>query len=92
MGASLADGGLYLFPMNPVDADAYADILGLQRPTQISSQERRRAFSGTSRPRPAKMKLRLPNGETVNAFCSSGSIDNAISNNWEISKPEVRYQ
>lgn len=92
MGASLEDGGLYIFPMNPVDADAFAEILGLQRPAQISSEERRRAFSGTSRPRPTKMKYRLPNGETVNAFCSSRYVDNALSNNWEITKPEVRYQ
>lgn len=92
MGADLANGGLYLFPMNPTDAEAYADVLGLQRPTQISQIERQKAFSGTSRPKPARMKLTLSTGGTVNAFCSTLNIDNALDQGWQLVKPEVEYE
>ncbi len=91
MGVELEGGGLYLFPMNPIDADAYADVLGLQRPAQISQTERQRAFSGTSRPRPAKVKLEIAGQSTINAFCASNSIDKALSNQWQLVKPAVEY-
>ncbi len=91
MGVELDGGGIYLFPMNPIDADAYADVLGLQRPAQISATERQRAFSGSSRPRPAKVKLEIAGQSTINAFCATGSIDNALSNQWQLVKPAVEY-
>ncbi|MDJ0661573.1 MAG: hypothetical protein QNJ42_19110 [Crocosphaera sp.] len=91
MGVNLEGGGIYLFPMNPIDADAYADVLGLQRPPQISAAERQKAFSGSSRPRPAKVKLEIAGQSTINAFCSSERIDNALSNQWQLVKPAVEY-
>lgn len=91
MGAELSNGGVYLFPMNPQDAEAYGDLLGLKRPTQINSTDRQKAFSGTSRPRPARMKLDLPGGGSVNAFCSTLNVDNAITAGWQLTVPEIEY-
>ncbi len=92
VGASLTNGGLYLFPMNGGDAEAYADLLGLQLPAQISTTERSRAFTGTSRPKPAKVKLQLPDGSDFSSFCSSANVDNALNNNFQLVKPEIEYE
>ena len=92
MGVNLAGGGMYLFPMNRIDAENHADDLGLQRPTQISRTERQRAFSGATRPRPAKMKLVLGGGSSISAFCSDASIDNALTAGWQITKPAINYE
>lgn len=89
VGAELTGGGLYLFPMNANDVDANASALGLQLPNQINQTERLLAFSGVSRPRPAKMKLILSDGSSVSSFCSASNIDNALDSGWQMIEPEI---
>lgn len=91
VGADLRTGGLYLFPMNAVDANQYASQLGLQLPEQISAGERDRAFSGASRPRPAKIKLDLGAGGSFSSFCSYDALNNALSSGFQLVTPEVIY-
>jgi hypothetical protein len=85
VGAKIAGGGYYLFPMNAADAASYAETLGLELPTALSGVERAQAFSGTSYPKPAVIKIATAAG-TFSSFCSHDAIDLALSVGYELVK------
>jgi hypothetical protein len=78
VGARLASGGIYLFPMNSVDATTYAATLGLILPANLSATERSQSFSGTNKPKPAIVSKSLPNG-SFRSFCSFDKLDDALA-------------
>jgi hypothetical protein len=86
-----ADSGLYLFPLNGTDATTYATELGLILPASISAAERLTAFSGASRPRPAKVGrvIDAATGATFSSFCSYDKLDEALTAGYQIIKGEV---
>ena len=86
VGAKIdGSGAIYLFPLNAADATSYAATLGLVLPENISEAERDRAFSGSSRPRPAKMGkvISETTGATFSTFVSYDNEDNALENGFE---------
>jgi hypothetical protein len=91
VGATLTGGGIYLWPMNATDVTTYATELGLQIPEQISAIERAKAFSGATRPRPAKVTKPDANGKNFSSFCSADKLDNLLAAGWQLLKPEIIY-
>lgn len=85
VGAKIQGGGYYLFPMNAADATQYATALGLELPTNLSATERSQAFSGTSYPKPAVIKISTAQG-TFSSFCSHDAIDAALESGYELVK------
>jgi hypothetical protein len=93
VGARLSNGGIYIFPMNSVDANAYAEELGLILPGSLSSAERGKAFSGTNKPKPAIVSKALTNGKFT-SFCSTDKLDDVLAGSetvtgYSLVKPEV---
>ena len=81
VGATVDGGGYYLFPMNTTDALAFAADLGLFLPSELSESDRAIAFTGTSKPRPPRVK----NGVTgASTFCSYDAMDTAKSKGWTV--------
>jgi hypothetical protein len=81
VGALVEGGGYYLFPMNANDAPAFAAELGLFLPTELSESDRHLSFTGTSKPRPPRVK----NGTTgASTFCSYDAMDTAKANGWTV--------
>jgi hypothetical protein len=85
VGAKIEGGGIYLFPMNAADATTYAAALGLELPTTLSATERAQAFSGTTYPKPAVIKIATTSG-VFSSFCSHDSIDSALAAGYELVK------
>lgn len=81
MGAQVEGNGFYLFPVNAGDAPAYAAELGLFLPAQLTESDRAVAFTGTSKPRPPRVKKGSTGAST---FCSYDAIDSATSNGWTV--------
>lgn len=91
VAATLTGGGIYLWSMNAADVALYAAELGLQQPEQISAIERAKAFSGATRPRPAKVTKPDAKGANKSSFCSHDKLDNLLAAGWQLLKPEVIY-
>lgn len=92
VGATIdASGALYLFPMNASDAATYAAELGLQLPANISNVERGKAFSGTSRPKPARVGKVVSNstGATFSSYCSYDKLGDALAAGYQLIQSEV---
>lgn len=92
VGAEIGPGGgIYVFWMNLTDAVAYAALLGLKRPADFGADERRFAFSGASRPRPAKMGkiINEATGGTFSSFVSYDNEDNALEAGFKYIRPAV---
>lgn len=92
VGAKIdVSGALYLFPMNAADAGSFATELGLQQPETINAADRAKAFSGTSRPRPAKVGKVVDNttGATFSSYCSYDALDTALTAGYQIIASEV---
>lgn len=92
VGAKIDDSGaIYLFPMNAADATSFAADLGLETPTTFTDVERKKAFSGTSRPRPARVAKVLDNttGATFSSYCSYDSLDTALTAGYQLISSEV---
>jgi len=90
VGAKLTGGGIYVFPMNTKTATDNAEALGLLRPTQMGDAERDRSFSGSSKPRPAKVAKALDNG-TFSSFCSSDALSAALQAGYSLLEAEFIY-
>lgn len=89
--AELSNGGLYAFPQNRATHDAVASELGLINKTELSSAERKKAFTGTSRPRPAEVRKKGTNSGRLKSFCSTSSVNTALDGEWELLKDEFKY-
>lgn len=89
-GASIDFGGgavgWYLFPMNASDAVLpQIASLGLKfAGSTLSDAEIRKAFSGTSQPRPFKAILELEGGSTISSFCSHDKVTDAQAAGWDV--------
>lgn len=91
MAAKLTNNSYYLFPMNANDATKYAAILGLVLPESLSEANRKKAFVGASRPRPARVKKASGDDLGFSTFCSSSNLNNAKKQGFEEIKPEIEY-
>lgn len=92
VGAKIdASGSLFLFPMNAADAASFNAELGLVLPANIKDADRAKAFSGTSRPKPARVSKVVDNttGATFSSYCSYDAIDTALTAGYQIIQSEV---
>lgn len=89
-GASIDFGGgtvgWYVFPMNASDAKlTQIAALGLKfAGGGLTDAEIRKAFSGTSQPRPFKATLEIEGGVTVSSFCSHDKVTDAQTAGWDV--------
>lgn len=81
VGALVEGGGYYLFPLNTTDALAYAEPLGLFLPEQMSESDRAISFTGSSKPRPPRVKKGSTGAST---FCSYDAMDTAKAAGWTV--------
>lgn len=79
MAAKMANGGYYLFPLNADRALDVAGPLGLILPSSLTGQERLKAFSGSSKPKPGTVKLKGDLGDkgTFVSFDADSSASTA---------------
>lgn len=92
VGAKIdASGALYLFPMNASDGTTFGPQLGLVLPANISQADRAKSFSGTSRPKPAKVAKVVDNatGATFSSYCSYDGLDTALGAGFQLITSEV---
>jgi hypothetical protein len=87
--ASLSDNSLYCFPMNQADFDSYAAELGLENATTISSSERNRLVSGSSKPRPGRASKQLADGSFFSSFFSTSLSQQVSSAGYDILEEEL---
>lgn len=88
--AELSNGILYAFPLNRVDFDRVALVLGLQAAGQITGTERLALTTG-SRSKPGKASIE-DSGGVFSTFFSTASEDGAIAAGYNIERPEyVEY-
>jgi hypothetical protein len=89
--AELSNGGLYAFPLNRVDFDRVATVLGLQSASQITTAtERNSLFTGT-RTKPGRCSIE-DGGGVFSTYYSTEAEQAAISAGYNIEQPEyVEY-
>lgn len=87
--AALDSNALYCFPMNAQDYATYGQTLGLQTANNITTAERNRLVAGSTTPKPARARLRLPDGSFFSSFVSTSAINSAISAGFAISGTEI---
>lgn len=91
-----ASQGLFATSMNKNDFDRYADVLGLKSKAGITTDaDRRRVFTGTSRPYPniVGKVVETGNGGTFRSICSASTLTTALddTNNFSLLKAEVQF-
>ncbi|MBW4486097.1 MAG: hypothetical protein KME14_26540 [Tildeniella torsiva UHER 1998/13D] len=89
--AELSNGGLYAFPLNRVDFDRVATVLGLQAAGQITTTtERNSLFTGT-RTKPGRVSIE-DGGGVFSTYYSTDAEAAAIAAGYNIEQPEyVEY-
>ncbi|MBD2365185.1 hypothetical protein H6G36_29210 [Anabaena minutissima FACHB-250] len=87
--ATLSDGSLYCFPMNKADFEAYGAELGLQTSATVSTAEREKLVSGSSKPRPGKASRELADGSRFASFYSTSVAESASTAGYDILSEEV---
>jgi hypothetical protein len=90
-GAELEGGGVYVFPLNKLTFDQYGAELGLKAPGTLTANQRRGAFTGTSRPRPAVVSFAFQDGSTLTTFCSTANIQQLLQAGWQVIEEEFPY-
>ncbi len=87
--SELSDGSYYVHPINTIDYDNHAAILGLKPLNSINTPaERGRLVRGSTRPYPGRAQLKLPSGGSVSSFFSSDKEAQLLEANWEILSTE----
>lgn len=89
--AELSNGLLYAFPLNRVDFDRVATVLGLQSAAQITTLAERQSLVTGSRSKPGRASIE-DSGGVFTTFYSTAAEAAAIAAGYNIEKPEfVEY-
>lgn len=86
--AELSNGALYAFPLNRVDFDRVALVLGLQAANQINTAIERNSLVTGSRTKPGRASID-DNGGTFATFFSTDAEAGAIAAGYNIERPEL---
>ncbi len=90
--AELSNGALYAFPLNRVDFDRVATVLGLQSAAQITTTLERAALVTGSRTKPGRCSNE-DSGGVFQTYFSTASEAAAIAAGYNIESPEfVEYE
>ncbi|MBW4482913.1 MAG: hypothetical protein KME14_10250 [Tildeniella torsiva UHER 1998/13D] len=85
--AELSDGTLYAFPLNRVDFDRVATVLGLDSAVSITTATERNRLVTGSRTKPGRCSIE-DNGGVFQTFFSTAAESAAIAAGYNIEKPE----
>lgn len=90
-GAELESGAMYVFPLNRLTFDQYSSTLGLKSPGTMTATQRRGAFTGASRPRPAVVSFSFDDGSTLTTFASTSAVEQLLQQGWQLVEEEFPY-